>query len=142
MLTAYLASHQQETVPSPPALVAILPLFRDKLVINLIQRATNHLNSGQATVMSVDQPLHAIAKKMQWAYPESNGVDKFAILMGGLHIEMALLSILGQVLEGSEWRTVTTVGRAVGIEKGSSTSRGQWAHQVTLAALSVVKQKA
>ena len=68
--------------------------------------------------------------------------------MGGLHIEMALLSILGQVLEGSGWRTVmdkanvTTEGRAVGIEKGSSTSRGQWAHQVTLAALSVLKQKA
>ena len=68
--------------------------------------------------------------------------------MGGLHIEMALLSILGQVLEGSGWRSVmdkanvTTEGRAVGIEKGSSTSRGQWAHPVTLAALSVLKQKA
>ena len=45
-------------------------------------------------------------------------------------MEMVLLSILGQVLEGSGWRTVmdkasvTTAGRAVGVEKGSSTSRG------------------
>ena len=36
---------------------------------------------------------------------------------------------------------VTTEGRSVGIEKGSSTSRGQWAHQVTPSALSVLKQK-
>ena len=153
--SSYLAS-QQETVPSPPALVALLPLFRDnahsvamiKHGMNLIQRATNHLNSGQATVMSVDQPLYAIAKKIQWAYPVSHGVDKFVILMGGLRIEMALRAILGQVLEKSGWRTVmdkanvTTEGRAVGIEKGSSTFRGQWAHQVTLAAFSVLKQKA
>ena len=67
--SAYLAS-QQETVPRPPALVALLPLFRDnahsvamiKHGMNIIRSATNHLNSGQATVMSVDQPLYAITK--------------------------------------------------------------------------------
>ena len=57
--------------------------------------------------------------------------------MGGLHIEMAFLSVLGQWLDGSGWSRimlqakVVTEGRILGVEKGSSTSRGQWAlHEV------------
>ena len=50
--------------------------------------------------------------------------------MGGLHIEMAFLSVLGQWLDGSGWSRimsqakVVTEGRILGVEKGSSTSRG------------------
>ena len=61
--------------------------------------------------------------------------------MGGLHIEMNLLALLGHWLEGSGWvcimasANVTTEGRALGLQKGSHTTRGQWAHQITAAAL-------
>ena len=42
--------------------------------------------------------------------------------MGGLHIEIA----------------ITIKGREVGVQKGSHTCRGQWAHQVTAEALFVL----
>ena len=66
-------------------------------------------------------------------------------MMGGLHTEMAYLSVFGQWLAGSGWSRVmseakvTTEGRVLGVGKGSLTSRGQWAHQVTLAALLIPK---
>ena len=37
---------------------------------------------------------------------------------------------------------VVTEGRILGVEKGSNTSQGQWAHQITLAALSILKREA
>ena len=37
-----------------------------------------------------DQPLYASAKEMPWLWPDSYGETKFVILMGSLHIEMAL----------------------------------------------------
>ena len=64
--------------------------------------------------------------------------------MRGLHIEMAMLKVIGDWLDGSGWTyvmtsaNVTTEGRASGLQKGSHTSRGQWAHQVTAAALFIL----
>jgi len=61
--------------------------------------------------------------------------------MGGIHIEMALLNVLGDWLEGSGWAAImasanlTTKGRADALLSGSHTSRSQWAHQVSAAAL-------
>ena len=61
--------------------------------------------------------------------------------MGGLHIEMALLNVLGNRLDGSGWvaimatANVTTEGRADALQSGSHVSRAQWAHQVTATAL-------
>ena len=67
------------------------------------------------------------------------------ILMGGLHIEMAFLRVLGEWLEGNGWKSmlstadVTTEGRADSLLRGSDTARAQWAHQVTGAALFVLQ---
>lgn len=64
--------------------------------------------------------------------------------MGGLHIEMAMFAVLGEWLDGSGWAfvmtsaNVTTEGRALGLQKGSHTSRSLLAHQVTAAALSIL----
>ncbi|KAH3875539.1 hypothetical protein DPMN_038807 [Dreissena polymorpha] len=69
-------------------------------------------------------------------------------MMGGLHIEMAFLKVLGEWLYDSGWITAittageATAGRAGSIQKGASTSRGQWAHQVMVAALYILKCKA
>ena len=57
---------------------------------------------------------------------------------------MAMLKVIGDWLDGSGWTyvmisaNVTTEGRAVGLQECSHTSRGQWAHQVTAAALFII----
>ena len=72
--------------------------------MDVIKRAVEHLNPGQVPVLTVDQPLFGIAKIIQWNWPESYGEDKFVILLGGLHIEMATLATLGDLLDGSGWK--------------------------------------
>ena len=39
---------------------------------------------------SSDQPLFALAKLIQWKWPEVYGESMHVVMMGGLHIEMAL----------------------------------------------------
>ena len=58
------------------------------------------LNPGQTPVIAADQPLYALLKQIQWEWPEY-GEDKFVIMFGGLHIEMAALKSLGTLLEDS-----------------------------------------
>ena len=53
--------------------------------------------------MAVDQPLFALAKMVQWKWPDTHGEDKYVVMFGGLHLEMALWSTLGDLLEGSGW---------------------------------------
>ena len=57
-------------------------------------KATEHVNPGQFPVLTVDQPLYAIAKEIQWSWPSTYGEEKYVVLMGGLHIEIALLNVL------------------------------------------------
>ena len=42
-----------------------------------------------------DQPLFAIAKQIQFEWPHMYDEDKFAIVLGGLHIEMAACTTVG-----------------------------------------------
>ena len=49
--------------------------------MDVIKRAVEHLNPGQVPVLTVDQPLFAIAKIIQWNWPESYGEDKFVVLL-------------------------------------------------------------
>ena len=115
--------------------------------MNLIKKATELVNPGQVPVLTVDQPLYAIVKKIQWTWPSIYGEDKFVVMMGGLHVEMALLKVIGDFLERSGWTSVmtsagvTTEGRAESLQKGSQTSRSQWAHQVITAALYTLQRK-
>ena len=60
------------------------------------------------------------------------------VMMGGLHIEMAMLNVLGDFLDGSGWVSVMTSANVTTEGKGSHTSRSQLAHQVTAAALFVL----
>ena len=56
---------------------------------DVIACAVNFLNPGQVPVITFDQPLFTIAKQIQWKWPDVYGEDKFVIIFGGLHIEMA-----------------------------------------------------
>ncbi|MEW8547628.1 MAG: hypothetical protein AB2693_29320, partial [Candidatus Thiodiazotropha sp.] len=111
-------------------------------------KAIQHLHPGQIPVITMDQPLYSIAKQIQWTWPDSFGEDKFVVVMGGLHIEMNVMKLLGDILTGSRWATilvqseVTTSGRADAILKGSHVTRSRYVHQVTAAALHLLQASA
>uniref|UniRef100_H3B0T6 Uncharacterized protein n=1 Tax=Latimeria chalumnae TaxID=7897 RepID=H3B0T6_LATCH len=88
-------------------------------------------------------PVYAIAKQLQWLLYEEYGEDK--VMMGGLHIEMAVLSLIGDWLEGSGWveilvkADVTTYGIAESFLIRSHVKRARYAHQVSVASLYVLQ---
>ena len=69
----------------------------------VIKSAVEHLNPGQTPMLTFDQPLYAIAKQIQWTWTDDYGEDKFVIMLGGLHIEMAARTTAGDWLKGSGW---------------------------------------
>lgn len=60
------------------------------------------LNPGQ---IAMDAPLNALAKLTQWSWPHTHGEDKYVVMFGGLHIEMAMWKTFGDFLEASGWTT-------------------------------------
>ena len=44
--------------------------------MEIIKRITSHLNPGQIPVTTFDQPLFALAKAVQWRWPESYGEEQ------------------------------------------------------------------
>ncbi len=51
------------------------------------------LNPSQVPVLAADKPLYALAKQIQWSWPSTLGEDKYVIMFGGLHVEMATLKV-------------------------------------------------
>ena len=72
-------------------------------VINMIKAGVNDVNSGQIPVITLDQPLFALRKLIQWNWPSTHGEEKLILMLGGLHIEMAAFKLLGDWLGGSGW---------------------------------------
>ena len=64
-------------------------------LINVVTKAMNHVNPGAILVVTFDQPLFALAKQIQWMWPERYGGDKLVVMFGGIHIKMAALKMLG-----------------------------------------------
>ena len=128
---------------------ALLPLFKEEAAsaamichaVDVVIQAVKHLNPGQVPVLACDQPLYAIAKKIQWTWPEKYGEDKLFIMLGGLHTELAALKAIGHWLEDSGWDQalaqsgVTTPGTAESFLKAAHISRTRHAHQLTASAL-------
>jgi len=79
---------------------------------NLIQKATEHVNHEQVPVITVNQPLYAIAQKIQWTLPIKYGEGKFVVMLGRLHIDMSFLRLLGNWWEGSGWAEAITAANA------------------------------
>jgi hypothetical protein len=94
-----------------PVVSALLPLFYEKAAtpamikhgMDVLKKATEFLNPSQIPVVALDQPLFALAKFVQWKWQETHGEDKFVVMFGGLHMEMALWNTLGDLLESSGW---------------------------------------
>ena len=43
---------------------------------------TEILNPGQSPVLGADRPLYAVAKQLQWAFPDTLDEDKLVLMMG------------------------------------------------------------
>lgn len=149
-------ANKQQPVERQVCSSVLLPLFTDKAqsasmmlhAMNLVKLATQRLNPSQVPVITADMPLYAICKQIQWQQTQTHGEDNYVIMLGGLHIEMNILKLIGDWLNGSGWKTaliqanVTTTGRADAIASGSQITRARYAHQVTAAALHLLQQKA
>ena len=106
-------SSKQQVEKNPPALSALLPLFYEKAAtpamikhgMDVLKQAITFLNPPQIPVIALDQPLFALAKMVQWKWPESYGEQKYVVMFGGLHLEMALWNTLGDFLGSSGWTT-------------------------------------
>ena len=101
---------------------SLLPLFAEvahsiamiKHAITVFMKAVEHLNPGQAAVIAFDQPLYVLAKQIQWGYPDSMGEDKLVVMLGGLHLGLAVLKAIGSCtwLESGWTEAVAQAGRA------------------------------
>lgn len=108
--SAYFAS-EQSRVLRPNAITSLLPLFEDnahtmamiKHAMTTVKESTKFLNPNQTPVIAMDQPLYALAKQIQWNNKNEFGEDKYMVMMGGLHIEMAILKMIGHWLTNSGW---------------------------------------
>lgn len=96
--SAYHADIQKAGVIPPAAVNALLPLFLDSAhtvamirhSMDVIKAAVQHLNPGQIPVITADQPLFALGKKIQWTWPATHGEDHLVFIFGGLHIESGI----------------------------------------------------
>ncbi len=113
--------------------------------MNVVKAAINKLNPGQAPVVTLDQPLFAIAKQIQWNWPSTHGENLFVIMLGGLHTEMASLKTAGDWLQGSGWTQalvlteIATAGKAESFLQAAHVGRTRYAHQVTAATLHILR---
>ena len=103
------AHHEKGTSELNLAISSLLPLFEEQAdssamsrhSMDVISKAVQYLNPGQAPVLSFDQPLSDIKKQIQWISPNSYGEDLYVIMLGGLHIEMTAWKALGEWLDSS-----------------------------------------
>ena len=68
--------------------------------MEIIKQLTQHLNQSQKQIIITgDQPVYALGKKVQWMFPDQ--FRDVLWMMGPLHIEMAFLDAIGNWLERS-----------------------------------------
>lgn len=116
--------------------------------MDVIKLAVNSLNPNQVPVIAMDQPLFAVAKQIQWNWPDVYGERHFVIMFGDLHIEMGFLKVLGQWLDGTGWISalteakVASPGTAESFIKASNVVRTRNVHKVTASSLYILLHKA
>ena len=105
------ASQLEQNEQSIPHITSLLPLFKEEAKsaatirhsFNVVKNVVRHLNPGQIPIIAFNQPFYALAKLIQWYWPDAYGEDKALVMFGGLHVEMTALKTIGKWLEGSDW---------------------------------------
>ena len=73
--------------------------------MEIIKQLTQHLNQSQKQIIiTADQPVYALDKKVQWMFPDQ--FRDVLWMMGPLHIEMAFLDAIGNSLDRSGWTNI------------------------------------
>ena len=65
-------------------------MIKQGMVVHRKIYATQIQNSGHIPVVAVDATQYALAKLVQWNWPQTHSEDKCVLVFGGLHIEMAM----------------------------------------------------
>ena len=110
----------------------------------VIAKAIEFLNPGQTPVITFDQSLYAISNQSQWNFTNQCGQERLVIMLGPLHIEMAFLSALRDLVGGSGWITVvqnagiTRPGAAQALITGHDVVRTKYVYQVTACCLDIL----
>ena len=137
-------------------LTSLLPLFTEvsksvsmmKHTIDVVRKAVSLLNPDRIPVICMDQPLYAITKEIQWNWPEQYREHHLVVMFGPLHIEMGLLRLLGEWLEGSGWTNalvqanIASAGIADSYLKANHVGRTRRTHQVTVCLLHILQKQA
>ena len=114
--------------------------------MNVVKKAVTIVNPGQTQVIACDQPLFKIAKQIQWMWPEEYEEESFVMMLGCLHIKMALLKACGDLLDGSGWTSaimqaqIATAGTSNSFLKAVHGKKADRAHQITACALYKLRQ--
>ena len=148
------ASFQEHSIAAN-AIIVTLPLFMEKADspamvkhgMNMIKNITSFLNPSQTPVLAADCPIFAQCKYILWKWPEEFG-EKLFVMFGGLHIEKAFWTIIGDILTPSGWTnalsdaTVSTTGKADSDLKSSHITRTRKDHQITALTISILQHEA
>ena len=116
--------------------------------MDVLRVATQFLNPGQIPVIALDTPLYALAKYIQWNWPQTHGEDKYVAMFGSLHIEMAVWNTYGNYFEASGWTTalaqagIASYCTADSFLKATHLTRTRLAHEVSALALTKLQQTA
>ena len=131
---------------------ALLPLFYEKASsIAMVKHGMDiqkKITNCQAPVTAFDQPLFALAKYVQWHWPQTLGEEHYVVMIGGLHVEMALWSTIGGFLDSSGWTSalceagVATSGTADSFLKAAHVTKTRRSHQITALTLTKLREHA
>ena len=136
-----------------PAINAILPVIHypsntanfQAHFIRVTIDYTRFLNPNQRTAVGCsDQPLYALKKKLQWNHPELFPEADYFPIMGGLHIEMQLLKLNGQLIKGTglemiiEQACLSYIGLSAAISDVNDIKKAR--HTVQIAATCLYKK--
>ena len=65
--------------------------------MRVIRKLIQLLNPMQIPVITGDQPVYALMKQIQWQFFNEFEEEHFFVGIGGLHIEMPMLSLIGNL---------------------------------------------
>lgn len=69
-----------------------------------VRGTTAYLTPDQVPDNTVDQPIYALAKQVQWQCPEQFRMEKIVTMFGGLYIARSLGTLLKGRCTGKGWR--------------------------------------
>ena len=110
---SWVAYHARRQVPELCKVcnITLLRLFKEHAntpamlchSIKVLKCTTGYPNPGTTPVLTVDQPLYALAKKIQWEIGGDLSEDRFVVMLAPFQTEDKALKVVGQWLEESGW---------------------------------------